>query len=278
MASVVVPAHDESSSVGRLLDQLLDGGPELEVVVVCNGCSDDTADVARRYAPAVTVVEEPVASKWHALRSGDRHARSFPRVYVDADVEITGADVRRLADTLRTEPTVLAAGPVREVPLDRASPLVRAYYDVWLALPQVRAGLFGRGVVAVGERAWRRLQALPVMMADDLVMSDSFDPDEVRVVSGSTVRIRPPRTVRDLYRRRVRVATGVQQAAEHGLRREGSSTSLRTLARMCRAQPRLAPRVVVFLAVAVAARLTSRRAVAAGDYDTWLRDESSRSG
>jgi hypothetical protein len=39
----------------------------------------------------------------------------------------------------------------------------------------------------------------------------------------------------------------------------------------------MAPRVALFLAVAVLARLKARRAVRQGDYSTWLRDESSRS-
>ena len=42
--------------------------------------------------------------------------------------------------------------------------------------------------------------------------------------------------------------------------------------------PRMAPRVAFFLSMAVLARLRARRAVARGDYSTWLRDESSRRG
>lgn len=45
---------------------------------------------------------------------------------------------------------------------------------------------------------------------------------------------------------------------------------------MIRADPRLAPRVALFLGVAAVARLRSRRAVARGDFTTWHRDESSR--
>jgi hypothetical protein len=36
--------------------------------------------------------------------------------------------------------------------------------------------------------------------------------------------------------------------------------------------------VLVFLAVALASRLAARRRIRRGDYDTWLRDESSRQG
>ena len=54
---IVIPAHNEETVIGRCLEVLLDGAAEgeFQVVVVPNGCSDRTADVARRYP--VTVVE-----------------------------------------------------------------------------------------------------------------------------------------------------------------------------------------------------------------------------
>ena len=56
--SVVIPAHDEEAVVGRCLAALLDGARpgELDVVVVCNGCTDATADIARGFGRGVRVV------------------------------------------------------------------------------------------------------------------------------------------------------------------------------------------------------------------------------
>jgi hypothetical protein len=45
---------------------------------------------------------------------------------------------------------------------------------------------------------------------------------------------------------------------------------------MVRRRPALAVKMPVFLAVAVLAKRRAARAVRRGDYDTWLRDESSR--
>src|SRR5262245_58336894 len=49
MASVVIPAHNEARVIERGLSSLLEGARpgELEIVVVCNGCTDDTAARAR---------------------------------------------------------------------------------------------------------------------------------------------------------------------------------------------------------------------------------------
>lgn len=149
MTSIVIPAHNEAPVIGRLLDSLLaDSVPEddTDILVVCNGCTDETAQVAAARGPRVRVVEIPVPSKHAALRAGDDHARSFPRVYVDADVVITGAGVRALVEPLEDEASgILATAPAREIPLAACAWRVRAYYQVWQRLSAVREGLFGRG-------------------------------------------------------------------------------------------------------------------------------------
>nr|WP_189181151.1 glycosyltransferase [Microbispora rosea] len=273
-ASIVIPAHNESRVIGRLLSALLrEAGPdEFDVVVVANGCADDTASVARDHG--ARVVETPVPSKREALRLGDRAASAFPRVYVDADVVLGAADVRALCGALAEG--ALAAAPERALVLrDRPWP-VRAYYAVWTRLPAVREGLFGRGVIAVGEAGNRRLRDLPPVMGDDLAASLAFAPGERRVVRTAHAVIHPPRTLGDLLRRRVRAVTVVAEIEGGPLAGQEARTGVGDLLGIVRRAPWLVPHLCVFLAVTVVARLRARRAVKAGDYTTWLRDESSR--
>src|SRR5690242_7161518 len=74
--SVVIPAHNEATVIGRLLAGLLaDAQPgEFDVIVVPNGCTDGTAAVAEKFGSAVTVVSTDIPSKYQALRLGDRYA------------------------------------------------------------------------------------------------------------------------------------------------------------------------------------------------------------
>ncbi|MEU8617782.1 glycosyltransferase [Streptomyces sp. NPDC048623] len=293
MPTIVIPAHNEERTLGRLLDRLLDGAAEREfdILVVCNGCTDGTAAVAAARGPAVRVVETPVPSKHEALRLGDRHAEGFPRLYVDADVELGAADVRALAAALAGPGAVLAAAPERELPMGGCSWRVRAYYRVWQRLPAVREGLFGRGVIAMSGEGHARIAALPPLMADDLAASLAFAPAERAVVDGAKVVVRPPRTWRDLIRRRIRAATSTAQLEEQqresadgpvpaGPAGAGAPPSARTglgdLRALLRADPTLLPAMLVFLSAALTARRGARRAVRARDFDTWLRDESSR--
>jgi glycosyl transferase family 2 len=274
-ASVVIPAHNESQVVEDTLRTLLDGVPPetFDVVVVCNGCTDDTADRARS-VPGVRVLEIAEPSKARAVEVGNRATTAYPRVHLDADVAIAGADVLRLVEPIRSG-EALATAPRRVVPMTGCSWTVRAYYRVWQSLPEVRAGLFGRGVVAVSAAGQARVDLRAGAMNDDLAMSEAFLPTERRVVSGASVVVHPPRTTADLLNRRTRIATGNSQAVELGVRRT-TSTSVATLAQMAVRDPRIGLRVPVFVAVGLLARRRSRRAVRSGDYTTWLRDESSR--
>ncbi|GAA3793101.1 glycosyltransferase [Sphaerisporangium flaviroseum] len=276
-ASVIIPAHNEARVIGRLLSRLLGGAApgEFDVVVVANGCEDDTASVARDFG--VRVIETPVPSKREALRLGDEAAVGHPRIYVDADVEVGTADVRALRDTLLHGGSgALAAAPERALELrDRPWP-VRAYYAVWNRLPAVREGLFGRGVIAVSEEGNRRIMDLPPVMGDDLAASLAFAPGERQVVRTAHAVIHPPRTLADLMRRRVRAVTVVAEIEQGPMAGQDARTGLRDLLAIAARAPWLAPHLGVFLAVTLVARARARRAVRAKDYTTWLRDESSR--
>jgi glycosyltransferase involved in cell wall biosynthesis len=295
--SVVVPAHNEAAVIGRLLaalvpdgvsngaqvtdgsdassETLIDNGIEpLQTIVVANGCSDDTAAVAARH-PRVQVVTTPEPNKHRALRLGDAAAQSFPRLYVDADVELRAEDVRELAKALE-DSGVLAAAPRRHTPLDGCPWTIRWYYEIWEQLPVVREGLFGRGVIALSAEGHARIAGLPELMGDDLAASLSFGPDERRVVDSAQVIVHPPRTLSDLLRRRVRSMTVTVQA-ELSTDLPASRTSTGHLRTLLQERPlRNAPRIAWFAAVTAVARSRARRAVRAGDFTTWLRDESSR--
>lgn len=276
VAGVVIPAHNEAAVIGRNL-RLLVGGLEpggLEILVVCNGCTDDTAAVARG-VPGVRVLEIADASKALALAAGDQVCTTLPRVRLDADCVMSGPDVIRLVEALR-DPAVLAVAPERILDLTGSSWLVRQYYRVWEQLPQVRNGLFGRGVIALSAEGQARVDALPHVMGDDLAVSEAFAPSERRIVTSASVVVRAPGTVRDLLRRRTRVATGNSQIDSLGLRRPDSATGPRTLVAMCGRSPSVALRLPVFIAVGLVGRALSRASVRRGDYTTWLRDESSR--
>jgi glycosyltransferase involved in cell wall biosynthesis len=278
MTTVVIPAHNEGQVIRRLLEQLVNGADpgEMDIIVVANGCTDDTAEVAASFGPAVRVLTLPVASKHEALTAGDRAAAGFPRIYVDADVELRADDARALVAALR-QPGALAAAPRRELVMAGRPWQVRWYYDVWTLLPVVQRRLWGRGVIAVNEAGHRRLGALPLLQADDLAASLTFEPHETVLVPSARVIIHLPLTFADLLRRRARCRTFVAQVERvQDLDGSADRTRISDLAAVIRHRPGMLPRVGYFLSVTLFAMLRARRARARGDYVTWLRDESSR--
>jgi hypothetical protein len=279
MVSIVIPAHNEEQVLGRLLGQLVPSTKacDFDIIVVPNGCTDNTAEVASSFEPAVRVLPIPVASKREALAVGNRAARGFPRLYVDADVELRAEDARALAEALR-RPGTLAAAPMRINSMAGRTRPVRWYYDIWTQLPEVRRGLFGRGVVGVSAAGYMRIADMPPLLADDLAASLVFSHDERAIVSDALVVVHPPCTLADLLRARTRAAMGVDQIEQAV---DAPSSKARTrpadlLAITCH-NPRRAPKALLFLVVALLARRRARRLAAQGDgYSTWLRDDSSR--
>ena len=99
-AAVVIPARDEESTLPVLLASLRAQDPApAEVVVVDDGSSDATADVARR--SGATVVEcEPVPSGWTgkawACWTGAQATTSPTLVFLDADTEVAPGGLERV--------------------------------------------------------------------------------------------------------------------------------------------------------------------------------------
>ena len=275
-ASIIVPAHNEGSRIGLLLQALADGhapADRRQIIVVCNGCTDDTADVARRFED-VQVLEIPEPSKRAALDVGDLEAIMPYRVYIDADVVITWTAVAELLAALR--PPVQVAAPTRELDVSGAAIAVRWYYDVWGQLPGVKDGVFGRGVIAMSAEAHERARSLPRVMSDDLAISDAFAREERTIVESAVVTIAVPRTVRDLVRRRIRVVTGNAQLDDLALRADESRTKYADLLRISVSHPGNPLKVLTFGLITILSKLGARRRVRTGDFTTWLRDESSR--
>ena len=142
-ASIVIAAHNESAVISRCLDALRDviAGGTVQVIVVCNGCNDDTARIARSHA-GVTVLELAVASKVAALRAGDRIAPTGPRIYLDADVVMTSRAALAVVEALRPG-RALAARPPIHFDSTGAGWAVRRWYVVRERLPSIRTALWG---------------------------------------------------------------------------------------------------------------------------------------
>jgi glycosyltransferase involved in cell wall biosynthesis len=283
LGSVVIPAHNEASVIDRCLTNLLEGfaAEELDVLVVCNGCRDDTAARARAWGSRVHVIELAQASKPAALRAGDSAARAFPRLYLDADVILAGPAARRVLDHLRAG--AIAARPPIRYDTGRCSPLVRSYYRARERVPAVMGSLWGAGVCGLSAAGRRRFREFPDLVADDLWLDRQYDPAEIEIVDCIPVLVAAPRRTRDLLnilRRTYRGKAGTRP--ERGIdrrAREITKATLVDLGKLACAGPKPAIDGVIYALFAIGARLSlalRANSCAAQGAGHWERDDSSR--
>jgi glycosyltransferase involved in cell wall biosynthesis len=277
MISIVVPAHNESSVLARTLAQWVTNPAtdEIGVVVVCNGCTDDTANVARRFGPTVHVVELDIASKTLALNLGDQLSGGFPRIYVDADVVITTDAIRVLARRL-DQGDVLAVAPTADINLTGCSWLVRKYYGIRAQLPSSREGIGGSGVYALSEAGRKRFGQFPDVIADDTYVRLLFRPEERSTLASVRSTVFPPRRIDQLVKVRSRAFAGTVEIAARfpELRANRGATNNPALVRLF-AIPRLWPGLLIYCSVNILARFRSALSVRAG-RPSWQRDKTSR--
>nr|WP_307454617.1 glycosyltransferase [Microbacterium sp. SORGH_AS_0344] len=273
--SIVIPAHDEGPLVRRSLVRMLRGAEpgEFEVVVVANGCQDDTAAQAAAVS-GVTVVEIAEGSKIAALNAGDERATVFPRAYIDADVELDVSALRALAEVLSSTPSPRAAAPTLRVDATGSTLPVRCHTRIWATSDYRSSGHVGSGVYAVNEAGRARWDAFPDVVADDRFVQLRFQPDERMTLADESFTVHAPRDMRTLVRRGVRIELGNRQLPD-GARERNRRGLLGRVAR----SPRLWPAFPFYVWGYILPKLIARRrpdGPVAWDRDATLREAARR--
>ncbi|MBI5823666.1 MAG: glycosyltransferase family 2 protein [Chloroflexi bacterium] len=99
---MVIPAHNEESRLPRTLGQIFDflkkQSLSFEIIIVENGSTDRTLQLAREFAlqnPNVTVYQEEQRGKGNAVRHGMLQARGEYRFICDADLSMPIEEIQK---------------------------------------------------------------------------------------------------------------------------------------------------------------------------------------
>jgi len=108
-----------------------------------------------------------VGSKPLALNAGDEVATLWPRLYLDADIQITAGTVIAVLDRL-AQGDVLAARPASRYGSEGASVLVRSYYRARERMSVNPQALWWAGVYGLSARGHERFGSFPDITGDDM--------------------------------------------------------------------------------------------------------------
>src|SRR6185295_1275510 len=129
--SIVIPAFNEARRLGptlrRVVDYLRQDGAEYEVLVVDDGSTDATAEVAEELAPeGVRVLRQEVnRGKGAVLKVGVLASRGREVLLVDADLSTPIEDLEKLRPRLAEAELVLGSRSVVGSDIVRHQPFYR---------------------------------------------------------------------------------------------------------------------------------------------------------
>ncbi|WP_329072830.1 bifunctional polysaccharide deacetylase/glycosyltransferase family 2 protein [Streptomyces sp. NBC_01429] len=221
--SVIVPAYNEKECIANTLNSLAASTHPIEIVVVDDGSTDGTAEIAESLGlPNVRVIRQENAGKSAALNNGVRQAGYDIVVMMDGDTVFEPDTVRRLVQPFGDPEVGAVAGNAKvgnrdtvigawqHIEYVMGFNLDRRMYDLLRCMPTIPGaiGAFRReAVLAVGGMSEDTL-------AEDTDITIALHRAGRRVVYAEHARAwtEAPASIGQLWRQRYRWSYGTMQA------------------------------------------------------------------
>ncbi|MYS94966.1 MULTISPECIES: bifunctional polysaccharide deacetylase/glycosyltransferase family 2 protein [Streptomyces] len=221
--SVIVPAYNEKECIANTLDSLAHSTHPIEIIVVDDGSTDGTADIAESLRmPNVRVIRQANAGKPAALNNGVRNASHDIVVMMDGDTVFEPDTVRQLVQPFADPQVGAVAGNAKvgnrttvigawqHIEYVMGFNLDRRMYDLLRCMPTIPGaiGAFRReAVLAVGGMSEDTL-------AEDTDITIALHRAGWRVVYQEHARAwtEAPGSLKQLWSQRYRWSYGTMQA------------------------------------------------------------------
>ena len=277
--SVIIPVYNEEIIISRLLSKLVSHhSSKMEIIVVCNGCTDNSAEVVKKFLPHVKLVEIQQASKPLALQQGDDLATGWPRFYIDADVLLDRSALTKMAGKLKSK-GLFAISPAAISKVGNSSWFVKAFYSVWTSMPYYKDGMIGCGIYGLSKHGRNRFKKWPNLIADDGYVRALFSNSERVVCHDTSVTVQAPRSVTELLKIKTRSRLGRLQLSiqyPNLIQAEKKEKNYLRIINMFVQKPGLIFCFPIYLFVYVISRLRAKKQLKTISEYTWERDNSSR--
>lgn len=165
--SVIIPAYNSATCLGDAIDSALSQQlPPMEVIVINDGSTDETARVAKSYAGQIVYIEQDNLGQGAARNAGLRVARGEFIAFLDADDYWLPGFMKETTRFLRTHPEAVAVNTAHIInkwakqsvgPAGLLTPgmsyedgyILDNFFDTWARHDHVRTGtvLMRRSVI-----------------------------------------------------------------------------------------------------------------------------------
>lgn len=211
MATVIVPAHNESSVIEECLNSIINQAGIDNIIVPCNGCTDDTVEIVQTKYPSVVCLNIKKPSKTNALNVAEEKAQalgvSYPIFYIDADTKLSENAILNITEAMQGSTTQLAA-PTPIIDTSHSSWLVKTYYKVWINLPYIKEGVIATCSFIVSEEGRKRFDKFADVIGDDGFIRCHFKNKEISNIEGAEIYIRAPQDIFSLIKIKTRARLG----------------------------------------------------------------------
>lgn len=272
MANIIVPAHNEASVIAACLESLLEQPGVDKIIVACNGCTDNTAEIARQYP--VTCLDIDMPSKVNALNQAEKQVSSWPVFYIDADIRLSPGAIEKICAAMESGDLLLAA-PEPVIDTSHASWPVKQYYKVWLSLPYIQDGVVATCSFVISEQGRQRFSEFPPIINDDGFVRCQFTSAERGNVSGTQVFITAPRDLRSLIKIKSRARLGNMQLSAEGLCKQQEKKPYSQILFSKLLSPDVVS-VLVYIAITMLIRMRAKWQFKNLASYRWEKDETSR--
>jgi len=191
--SIVIPAYNEAARIEPMLRAYRAGfGDDVEILVVANGCTDDTAEVARQAAVvgavSVEVIEiREAIGKGAAVRAGFARARGDWVGFVDADLATSPGEFASLAAAAERADGAIASRWARGAHIVGRTPLRWLAGRMFAGIVQMMFGL-PYADTQCGAKIFHR-RYLPFYLAHARVTDLAFDVEMLLLLGAAGARL-----------------------------------------------------------------------------------------
>mgnify|MGYP000008374927 FL=1 len=274
MLTIIIPAYNEEKCIERTLSELTNfSSLEVEVIVLPNGCLDNTAEFVRAKFPSFRVLELDTGSKILAINKGLEIAQ-FEHVLVqDADVIINTESVRNILKFIENE-QYLFASPQTKIIQD-GSFLTNMYYSFLKLTPAYKIGMVNSGAYLISPKARDILGTFPQVIADDGYVKGTLGSANLTTIPSCCSVVMSPRTIWSLIKIKTRSKLGNMELKKKFTSPTTGGNSFHSLLKVA-IKERALFRFFVYAVVISIATFRAKLQIKKLKTIKWERDESTR--